>query len=180
MTETYVDRRPWYFRVPFVSTSTPAANLQAENDNARLTPEATANWYNVVTFGWLDTIMAIGYARPLEKSDLYRLPSSRDSAKYAKRIEESFEKRRLRADEINDLIARKELEAPLRLRAWWSVTGDSTRKREEWLSKLPRAEPSLALALNDSIFWWLWVGGILKLVADVGTVMVPLLIRVSN
>lgn len=180
MTEPYVDRRPWYFRVPFVSTSASAANLEADSKNAHLTPEATANWYNIVTFGWLDSIMAIGYARPLEKSDLYKLPSSRDSAKYAKRVEDAFEKRRLRANEINDLIDRNELEAPVRLRILWSATGDATRKREEWLRKLPRAEPSLALALNDSIFWWLWIGGILKLIADVGTVMVPLLIRVSG
>ena len=149
--------------------------------NPPLTPEATATWLNLITFGWLGDLLSLGYARPLEKSDLYRLPPSQDSAKYAVRIERAFQRRKAHADKINVKIDNRELKPPLRLRIVWALTGGSASKCDTWIANHPRAEPSLVLALNDAVFWWLWpVGGALKLLADVGTVCAPLLIRVGT
>ena len=145
-----------------------------------MSPEATASWLSLITFGWLGDLLSLGYARPLEKSDLYRLPPSRDSAKYAAQIEGAFQRRRARADETNAKIDKGELKPPLRLCLVWALTGNSARRCDAWIANHPRAKPSLALALNDAVFWWLWVGGALKLLADIGTVCVPLLIRVSD
>lgn len=178
MSDQYNNRRPWISRVPFVSTSVKPAILEREHGG--MTPEHAAGWYDTITFGWLKSIIAVGYTRPLEKSDLYQLSPSRDSAKYARLMEQAFEKRRLRAQEINDHIDKGDLEAPLRLRFWWGLTGDASQKRQKWISSHPRAEPSLVLALNDAVFWWLWVGGLFKVVADISTVTVPLLIRVRS
>jgi len=171
--------RPWYAKVPFVSASAPPPSVVLDDTQLPLTPEATANWLSLITFGWLGDLLSLGYARPLEKSDLYRLPPSRDSAKYAARIERAFQRRKIHADKINAKIESRELKPPLRLRLVWGLTGDSVSKYDAWIATHPRAEPSLVLALNEAIFWWLWVGGALKLLADVGTVCAPLLIRVS-
>ena len=179
MARGLVTPRPWYAKVPFVFTPPPPPKIISDDAQLPLTPEATANWLSLITFGWLNNLLSLGYARPLEKSDLYRLPPRRDCAKYAARIEEAFQRRKTHAEKINAEIDNHELQPPLRLRLVWALTGDSTSQYGAWVANHPRAEPSLALALNDAVFWWLWVGGALKLLADVGTVCVPLLIRVS-
>jgi hypothetical protein len=51
-----------------------------------MTPETTMSWLTLINFGWLVDLLSLGYARPLEKSDLYQLPPSRDSAKYAAQL----------------------------------------------------------------------------------------------
>ena len=179
MARDLVTQRPWYARVPFASVSAPPPRIVLDDTQLPLTPEATANWLSLITFGWLGDLLSLGYARPLEKSDLYRLPPSRDPAKYAARIERAFQRRKTLADKINAKIDNRELKPPLRLRLVWALTGNSAGKYDIWIANHPRAEPSLVRALNDAVFWWLWVGGVLKLLADVGTVCAPLLIRVS-
>jgi len=178
MARDLVTPRPWYAKVPFVSASAPPPSVISEDAQLPLTPEATANLFSLITFGWLGDLLSLGYARPLERSDLYQLPPSRDSAKYAARIEKAFQRRKTHADKINAKIDNRELSPPLRLRLVWALTGNSASKYDTWIMNHPRAEPSLVLALNDAVFWWLWVGGVLKLLADVGTVCAPLLIRV--
>lgn len=122
-------------------------------------PEATASWLCLSTLGWLGDPLSLGYARLLEKSDLYRLPPSRDSAKYTARIEKAFQRRKAHADEINAEIENHELRSPLRLCLVWAPTGDSASQYSAWIMNTnhPRAEPSLVLAMNDPGFWWLWV-----------------------
>jgi len=180
MTRDLVTSRPWYAKVPFVSTSPPPPKILSDDTKLPVSPEATASWLSLITFGWLDDLLSLGYARPLEKSDLYRLPPSRDSSKYAAQIEAAFQHRKARADETNAKIDNHELKPPLRLRLVWALTGNSASRYDAWITNYPRAKPSLVLALNDAVFWWLWVGGALKLLADIGTVCAPLLIRVST
>ena len=33
--------------------------------------------------------------------------------------------------------------------------------------------------MNDSIAWWFWSGGVLKLVSDIATILTPLVVKVS-
>ena len=179
MARDLVNPRPWYAKVPFASTSAPPPEVISDDSKLPMSPETTASWLDLVTFGWLGNLLSLGYARPLEKSDLYRLPPNRDSAKYAARIEKAFQRRKAHSDKINTKIDNHELRPPLCLRFVWALTGNSTDQYESWIKNHPRAEPSLVLALNDAVFWWLWVGGALKLLADIGTVCVPLLVRVS-
>lgn len=180
MAQNLVTPRPWYAKVPFLSTSAPPPKITPDDTQLLLTPEATANWAGLITFGWLGDLLSLGYARPLETSDLYRLPSSRDSAKYAARIEKAFQRRKTHADRINAKIDNRELKPPLHLRLIWALTGNSKTQYGVWIKNHPRAEPSFVLTLNDVVFQWLWVGGALKILADIGTVCTPLLIRVST
>ena len=179
MAQGLVASRPWYAKVPFMPTSAPPPKIIPNDTQLPLTPEATTNWVSITTFGWLGDLLSLGYARPLEISDLYRLPSNRDSAKYATQIERAFQRRKTNADKINAKIDNRELKPPLHLRLMWALTDNSKNQYSTWITNHPRVEPSLVLALNDVVFWWLWVGGALKLLADVGTVCTPLLIRVS-
>ncbi|CAG8704303.1 27994_t:CDS:2, partial [Dentiscutata erythropus] len=42
-------------------------------------PEASANLFSVITFWWANSLMSLGYKRPLEKEDLYVLNDARTS-----------------------------------------------------------------------------------------------------
>ncbi|KAF8332583.1 P-loop containing nucleoside triphosphate hydrolase protein [Cantharellus anzutake] len=62
-------------------------------DDAKLIPQANASWFSALTFDWITPILNLGYSRPLETVDLWRLPDSYGAEVYADRILESFQRR---------------------------------------------------------------------------------------
>ncbi|KAI0635675.1 P-loop containing nucleoside triphosphate hydrolase protein [Trametes polyzona] len=164
----------WTWRTPFVPKDIPPP--KASLDDAELTPEATAGWWNILTFGWITGLMALGYARPLEASDLYKLQDSRAAAVVAEKITKSFEARQRAAAEYNARLENGEISPGLK-GVWWSIRGNRAEREKQWREKDGRKRASLTLALNDSIKWWFWSGGILKLIADCAQVTSPLLVK---
>ncbi|KAI0714464.1 P-loop containing nucleoside triphosphate hydrolase protein [Cerioporus squamosus] len=149
---------------------------KASLDDADIIPEVGASWWSLLTFGWITPLMSLGYARPLEASDLYKLQSHRESQVIADKITKSFERRQAAATEYNERLANGEISPGLK-GVWWSLRGDRAEREKQWREKDGRKRASLVLAMNDSIAWWFWSGGILKLVADVSQVCSPLLVK---
>ncbi|KAI9449895.1 ABC transporter [Lactarius psammicola] len=143
-------------------------------DDAGYIPEMTAGWLSLLTFGWMNSLMALGYARPLEASDLWKLQEHRSSEVIANAILDSFETRRRKADEYNTRLANGEIKPPFRLRLISALRGDGEERLREWVEKDGRKKPSLTLAINDSVKWWFWPGGILKVTGDTTQVTSPL------
>ena len=139
----------------------------------------TAGWLSLLTFGWMDSLMALGYARPLEPSDLWKLQKHRSSEVIANAILDSFGARRRRADEYNTRLANGEIKPPLRLRLISALRGDGEERLRQWVEKEGRKQPSLTLAINDSVKWWFWSGGILKVAGDTAQVTSPLVVKVG-
>ena len=52
-------------------------------DDAPIIPEATANFLSLITFSWMTSLLGLGYARPLEATDLYKLQSERGATHIA-------------------------------------------------------------------------------------------------
>ena len=152
---------------------------KASLDDSEDIPEATAPWWSILTFGWITPLMSLGYARPLEATDLYKLQDHRASRVIADKIVASFERRQAVAAEYNERLAKGEISPGLR-GVWWSIRGNREQREKQWRQKDGRKRASLALALNDSIKWWFWLGGVLKLVADVSQVCSPLLVKVRS
>lgn len=50
-------------------------------------------------------------------------------------------------------------------------------QERKWREVDGKRTPSLAMALSDSIFWWFWLGGILKVIGDTAQVTSPLLVK---
>ena len=151
---------------------------KASLDDADLIPEVNASWYDILSFGWITPLMSLGYARPLEASDLYKLQDHRASAVIAERITKSFERRQKEAAEYNERLASGEIGPGLK-GVWWSLRGVRAEREKQWREKDGRKRASLVWAMNDSIKWWFWFGGLLKLIADVSQVTTPLLVKVS-
>ena len=122
--------------------------------------------------------MRLGYSRPLEATDLYKLQDDRASGVIAERITRSFEERQRKAAEYNFRLANGEISPGLR-GVWWSIRGRRREREKEWREKMGRKKASLTLAVNDSVFWFFWSGGILRLISDVILITSPLLVKVT-
>lgn len=124
--------------------------------------------------------MILGYARPLEASDLWKLQDHRSSGVIAEAILTSFDARRKKADEYNARLANGEIKPPLSLRIMSRLRGDGEQRLKRWREKDGKAQPSLTLAMNDAVKWWFWSGGILKVIGDTAQVTSPLLLKVGR
>ncbi|KAH9031754.1 ABC transporter [Lactarius pseudohatsudake] len=137
----------------------------------------TAGWFSLLTFGWMNSLMTLGYARPLEAPDLWKLQEHRSSEVIANAILDSFEARRKKADEYNTRLSNGEIKPPLKLRLMSALRGDSEERLRQWMEKDGRKQPSLTLAINDSVKWWFWSSGILKVAGDTAQVTSPLILK---
>jgi hypothetical protein len=128
----------------------------------------------------MTSLMSLGYARPLQATDLWKLQEYRSSDVIANAILDSFEARRRKADEYNTRLANGEIKPPLKLRLMSALRGDGEEQLKQWIEKDGRKQPSLTLAINDSVKWWFWSGGILKVVGDTAQGTSPLLVKVGT
>ncbi|KAH8982831.1 P-loop containing nucleoside triphosphate hydrolase protein [Lactarius akahatsu] len=146
-------------------------------DDADYIPEMTAGWFSLLTFGWMNGLMTLGYTRPLEASDLWKLQEHRSSEVIANAILSSFGARYRTVEEYNTRLAKGKIKPPLRLRLLSALWGHGEEWFKQWVEKDGRKQPSLTLAINDSIKWWFWSGGILKVAGDTAQVTSPLVLK---
>ena len=148
-------------------------------EDADYIPEMTAGWFSLLTFGWMNSLMTLGYARPLEASDLWKLQDNRSAGVIAETILSSFDARRKKADEYNTRLAKGEIRPHLSLRVMSWLCGDGEERLKRWREKDGKAKPSLTWAMNDAIKWWFWSGGILKVISDTAQITSPLILKVG-
>ncbi|KAF8166131.1 ABC transporter [Mycena galopus ATCC 62051] len=167
--------RSWYSRVPFTSNKPPPPPGGTLED-AALSPELTANLWNVLYFGWLTPLLGLGYARPLEATDLYKLGDTRSAAFIAEKITASFDRRHKAAIEYNTRLANGEISAGWRV-IWWSLRGNRAVREKKWREVNGKRRASLIWAMNDSIKWYFWLGGAFKVVGDTAQITSPLVVK---
>ncbi|KDR78885.1 hypothetical protein GALMADRAFT_244528 [Galerina marginata CBS 339.88] len=167
--------RPWWQRIPFTTTDVPPLPLHSLDD-APLTPEATASLLSRITFQWISPLLTLGYGRPLEAVDLWKLQPDRSAAHVANLILESLDRRVKDADEYNQRLANGEV-SPGFKGVWWSIKGVRKEREAEWRGKTGKKKASLVWAMNDSVKWWFWSAGLLKLVGDTAQVTSPLVMK---
>jgi len=123
--------------------------------------------------------MTLGYARPLEAPDLWKLQDHRSAAHIADLIDESYTRRVKAANEFNDRLRNGEVSPGLK-GVWWSISGKRAEREKEWREKSGLRKASLTLAINDSVKWWFWSAGILKVIGDTAQVTSPLVVKVRR
>ncbi|KDN49338.1 hypothetical protein RSAG8_02040, partial [Rhizoctonia solani AG-8 WAC10335] len=171
----YEEPYSWWCRVPFVSLKpkAPPASLA----DAPALPEDYAPWLSILTFWWLNPLLSQGYSRPLQASDMYQLGESRAAHVYSSRLQDAFERRRTALEDFKSRVEKHQAHPPSWRRFLWKLTGSQTRKEEQWRLMIAKSQPSLASALNDTVFWWFWIGGLYKGLADAGMICSPLLVK---
>ncbi|KAF8519129.1 ABC transporter [Hysterangium stoloniferum] len=169
------DEVPWYKRVPFTKT-TDIPPPRPSLDDAPMIPEESASIFSLITFSWITSMLSLGYARPLEPTDLWKLQDRRSSAFISSKILASFQKRAKVAEGYNTKLAKGEIGPGVR-KIWWSLRGNRAEREKKWREKDGRKKPSLTLAMNDSVAWWFWSAGILKVIGDTSQVTSPLVVK---
>jgi len=152
---------------------------KASLDEADTIPEANANWLSLLTFEWIAPLIQLGYSRPLEATDLYKLQDDRSSGVIAEKIIRSLEERQRKAAEYNSRLADGKISPGLK-GIWWSIRGQRQEREREWREKTGKKRASLAMAANDSVFWFFWSAGVLRLISDVAQITSPLLVKVNS
>ncbi|KAF8322189.1 hypothetical protein DL93DRAFT_2051237 [Clavulina sp. PMI_390] len=146
-------------------------------EDAQFIPDSAAALWSKLTFGWMTPILNLGYARPLETTDLWKLDDWRKAEIYAERIISSFDRRHAAAQEYNIRLKNGEIQPSLSKRLWWSLKGNRGERERQWREKDGLQKASLILAMNDAIKWFFWPGGLLKIVADISQITSPLVIK---
>ncbi|CAO1636594.1 unnamed protein product [Jaminaea pallidilutea] len=169
--------RKWYRKVPFLSTKPredPVSTVDTEDgrDETPTFPEMRANWFAILTFGWLNRLIRIGYTRPLVAHELYSMPEHRRAAVYGDRLEAAWAKR---VQEADRLAASGKKQKRWYATALWATFSTKVLRRP--VKRETRPQPSLALSLNEVVLEWFWIGGLLKLLADMSTITSPILVR---
>ncbi|KAH7925483.1 ABC transporter [Leucogyrophana mollusca] len=141
-----------------------------------MTPEHTASFLSLLWFSWVGPILSLGYARPLESPDLYKMPDDRAAAQYAKKILDSFDARRKKAEAYNERLANGDIGPGLK-GIWWSIKGNRAEREKQWREKDGKKKASLVWAMNDSIKWWFWSAGIMKVLGDTAQITSPLVVK---
>lgn len=124
--------------------------------------------------------MSLGYRRPLEATDLYKLSADRGAAYVADKINASFDRRQKEAEEYNNRLADGQVSAGLWRIIVWTIKGNRKEREKKWREIDGRKKASLTWAINDSVKWWFWSGGLLKVIGDTAQVTSPLVVKVSN
>ncbi|KAJ7510425.1 ABC transporter [Mycena galericulata] len=168
-------QRSWYTRVPFTSNEPPPPP-GGTLDDARLSPELTASWWNLIFFGWITPLLALGYARPLEATDLYKLGDERSAAYIAEKITTSFDRRHKEATEYNTRLANGDVKPGWRV-IWWTLRGKRAEREKRWREIDGKRRASLIWAMNDSVKWLFWSGGALKVIGDTAQITSPLVVK---
>ncbi|KAJ7056631.1 ABC transporter [Mycena amicta] len=171
-----VYQRAWYSRVPFTTSKVPPPP-SGSLDDAALSPEVNASWYNILFFGWITPLLALGYSRPLEATDLYKLGDERASIHISEKINASFDRRHKEATDYNSRLARGEISPPFWLALWWALRGSRDDRLKKWQQVGGRRRASLIFAINDSVFYWFWSGGVLKVIGDTAQITSPLVVK---
>ncbi|KAJ3876293.1 ABC transporter [Lentinula edodes] len=146
-------------------------------EDAELIPEATASIFSRVVFQWINPLLTLGFHRPLEASDLYKLQDDRKAAYIGEKIVTSFERRRKEAKEYNEALAKGKISAGNWKTIWWTLRGNRREREKQWREKDGKKRPSLVLALNDSVKVFFWTGGLFKVIGDTAQVTSPLLVK---
>ena len=63
-------------------------------------------------------------------------------------------------------------------RVWWFLRGNRKERERRWREGGGFVKPSLIWAMNDSVAWWFWSSGLMKVTADTSQVLSPLLVKV--
>lgn len=140
-------------------------------------PEHSASPWSQLVFGWLGPLLSVGFSRPLQEDDLWRLPEALQTATITDRLEYNFyvrcppEQRPHAVQQRHPSLSAPAGEpAQVEESKEKSVAGntDTTLPKSEASAKTKKSpyDSSLFQALHRTVILRWWIGGIFKLIGD--------------
>ncbi|KAF5393181.1 hypothetical protein D9757_001344 [Collybiopsis confluens] len=173
--------RWWQFWIPKGNPPPPRKSL----DDAPVTPIVNASFLSKLTYTWVTPIMALGYQRTLQVSDLWKMDESMSAARLSEQLDNAWARRVNEASEWNLKVELGEVTPGIPRRLYWSVkafaSGNYRERRKDlgkrWREVDGKREASLAWALNEVFGHLFWIGGFIKVFGDTSQMMGPLLVK---
>ncbi|KAJ3010103.1 hypothetical protein HKX48_007579 [Thoreauomyces humboldtii] len=151
---------------------------------AHTSPEAKANFFQRLTYTWLDPVFWVGWNRPLDVEDIWTLGPEWRVKKLHAELDVAWQA------EMEASRKRKAAGAPVELSledmksssAALNADGEKLSKKElkaraQRQEKLDALEPSLGKAMWNAWFWRMAPIGIVKFSSDMSTVFSPFLVK---
>lgn len=137
-------------------------------------PVVHANFVSEWTYHWIQPLLLVGYQRPLQPTDLWKLPEELEAGPLADALMDNFNRRRKNVEDWNKAIDDGSFKPSALRRTWWRAQkamgrGDGTGKRKI----------GLAMALSDTFRWRFWSSGFIKVIGDTAQVRAPCLHQLS-
>ncbi|KAF8530144.1 ABC protein [Hysterangium stoloniferum] len=164
--------------------SSPPLPAPLSFDAVDVMPLNEASLWSVLTYAWITPIMTLGYQRPLQATDLWKMDSTREVSGLVKLLDDSWARRVHQAEEWNVKVKAGEIQPTWTKKGFWAVKALSGIFRQGWrakytsyIDKWSHREASLAWALNDTVGWQFWISGAVKVFGDVAQLLGPLLVK---
>jgi hypothetical protein len=146
-------------------------------DDAPVTPEITAGFFSFLFFNWISPLMALGSARPLQATDLWKMDEARSAGVLSERLITHYQARQKAAIEYNERLADPSTPLPWRQRVKFAFVSNREQREKEYREKDGKKVPSLAWALSDTFGLYFWTAGFIKVAGDLTSAFTPLVIR---
>ncbi|KIK67839.1 hypothetical protein GYMLUDRAFT_216120 [Collybiopsis luxurians FD-317 M1] len=171
----------WQFWIPKSAPPPPPESL----DDAQVIPIVNASLLSKLTYTWVTPIMALGYQRTLQVSDLWKMDDSMGAARLSEQLDSAWARRVQEANEWNLKLELGEITPRIPQRIYWSVkalvSGNYKEHRialeKHWREVGGKREASLAWSLNEVFGHLFWIGGVIKVCGDTCQMMGPLLVK---
>ncbi|KAJ7658484.1 multidrug resistance-associated ABC transporter [Mycena rosella] len=139
-------------------------------------PKDQASYLSQLVVHWVGAFLSVGFSRPLEKEDLWELPESWSTAATTDALEANFYPRC--PPEQRPAAFRAKFNETASTESVNEKRGTESKPKRFWHRK-PKKEfdSSLFLAAHRTFMWRIWLGGILKLLADTLKTTTPLLTK---
>lgn len=163
--------------LPFVKPKYPPPPAPLSLDDPQVTPEATASFWSILFFNWISPMMALGSARTLQPTDMWKMDEGRSARILAGQLTASYERRTVEAKEYNERLLDPSTPLPRSRRILYSMLPHRERREHDYRTKWGKKRASLKWALNDTFGRYFWWGAFFKLFSDTATACTPLVIR---
>lgn len=125
---------------------------------------------------WCNSIMALGYQRPLQPTDLYQMDASRQSSLLSSNLDASWARRQTEATAYNADLLSGHIPVPFSLRIKWAMgrggPGTKEEKERNWRTIDGRKEPSLGWAIVEQFRLFYGLAVVFKIFGDTCQLMV--------
>lgn len=163
-------RHFWQIHRPRNPPKPPPASL----DDAPIIPLATASFITEFLYLWISPLMTLGYQRPLQATDLWKIDDKRTAAVLGEKLQNAYDKRQQKAREWNERLDAGKIKPSWYKKLYWRMgKGSYDDKYERW-ERRQRRHASLMWSLSSVVGWWFWGGGLSKVIGDNSQLMGPL------
>lgn len=122
-------------------------------------------------------MMALGSARPLQPTDLWRMDEARSAGRMSSALAAAYARRTEEAAAHNKKLLDPSTPLPRSRRILYSMLSQKERREKDYRTKWGKKRASLAWSLNDVFGRSFWVGAVYKVLGDVATATTPLLLK---